>query len=260
LADVETASSTIVKDELPLIKLIDQLNYVVNGTDGYKNKMGGVVVYGISGTSKVNVSSVGVSNTFDELKQDFTKINTDLTELNSKLEEEILSTAPVAKYNENFSYDIGLEIKSLIGTENVCFMVFGKSILEDPVKFITTVIEPVKNTPTDIDWQSFIAKNVGWNFSLDLTTGSFKNEPTSTGLYVDYKKAKENTDAYFLSFKDNFYTNKFTNYIPFNLEKTRELTYSKILQPTDDQQNNLKNLYTNQNSTDDKFNLKKTLN
>ena len=50
--------------------------------------------------------------------------------LNSKLEEEILSTAPVAKYNENFSYDIGLEIKSLIGTENVCFMVFGKSILE----------------------------------------------------------------------------------------------------------------------------------
>jgi len=260
LADIETANSTIVKEEIPLIKLIDQLNYVVDGTDGYINKMGGVVVYGISGTSKVNASSVGVSNTFDELKQDFTKINTDLTELNSKLEEEILSTAPVAKYNENFSYDIGLEIKSLIGTENVCFMVFGKSILEDPVKFITTVIEPVKNTPTDIDWQSFIAKNVGWNFSLDLTTGSFKNEPTSTGLYVDYKKAKENTDAYFLSFKDNFYTNKYKNYLPYNLEKKREFTYSKILTPTDTQQNNLKDIYSIKNSTWDKFNLKKTLN
>ena len=64
-------------------------------------------------------------NTFEELKQDFTKINTDLTELNSKLEEDILLTSPVGKYNENFSYDIGLQIKSLIGTENVCFMVFG---------------------------------------------------------------------------------------------------------------------------------------
>ena len=222
--------------------------------------MGGVVVYAISGTSKVNASSVGVSNTFDELKQDFTKINTDLTELNAKLEEEILSTAPVAKYNENFSYDIGLQIKSLIGTENVCFMVFGKSILEDPVKFITTVTEPVKNTPTDIDWQPFIAKNVGWNFSLDLTTGVFKNEPLSTGLYTDYKKAKENTDAYFLSFKDNFYTKKYTNYLPYNLEKTRQMTYSKILTPTDTQQNNLKDIYSTKNSTWDKFNLKKTLN
>ena len=134
------------------------------------------------------------------------------------------------------------------------------SILEDPLKFITTVTEPVKNTPTDIDWQPFIAKNVGWNFSLDLTTGVFKNEPLSTGLYVDYKKAKENTDAYFLSFKDNFYTKKYTNYLPYNLEKTRQMTYTKILTPTDTQQNNLKDIYSTKNSTWDKFNLKKTLN
>ena len=240
--------------------MIDTINYVVDGTDGYINKMGGVVVYGITGTSKVNASSVGVSNTFDELKQDFTKINTDLTELNSKLEEDILLTSPVGKYNEKFSYDIGLQIKSLIGTENVCFMVFGKSILEDPLKFITTVIEPVKNTPTDIDWQSFIAKNVGWNFSLDLTTGVFKNEPLSVGLYADYKKAKEDTDVYFLTFKDNFYRNKYTNYLPYNLEKQREFTYSKILTPTDAQQTNLKDIYSAKNSTGDKFNLKKTLN
>ena len=262
LADVETASSTIVKDELPLIKLIDQLNYVVNGADGYKNKMGGVVVYGISGTSKVNVSSVGVTNTFDELKQDFTKVASDVNDLNTNLEIDIIPTTSSFKYNSDFNYNINLttDPTNITGVENRCFMVFGKSILEDPVKFITTLTEPVKNTSTDILWQPFISKNIGWVYYLDLTTGTFKNEAATTGLYPQYKTSKDTTDALWKVFKDLYYTNKFTNYIPFNLEKTRELTYSKILQPTDDQQNNLKNLYTNQNSTDDKFNLKKTLN
>jgi hypothetical protein len=255
LGDLDTANSTIVKDEIPLIQLIDQINYVVDGTDGYVNKMGSVVVYGITGTSKINASSVGVSNTFDELKQDFTKINTDLNELNNKLENEILSNSTTRKYNENFTYDVGLKVLSPSGTteyDNRCFIVFGNEILKDPVKFITTVTEPFINTTNNIKAQTFISKNVGWVYSL--------NEPLPTGLYTDYKKSKETTDVYWKTFKDDFYTNKYTTYNPYNLDKTREFTYSKILTPTDIQQNNLKDIYSTKNSTWDKFNLKKTLN
>jgi outer membrane protein OmpA-like peptidoglycan-associated protein len=260
LSDLETANATIVKDELPLIRLVDQINYVADTTDGYINKMGGVVVYGISGTSKVNVSSVGVTNTINELKQDFFKICSDLNELDTKLSVNIIPTTSKTKYNENFSNDIGLETTGLVGVENRCFMVFGKSILEDPVKFITTVTEPVKNTPTDINWQPFISKNVGWVTELNLATGQFKNEPATTGLYPDYKKSKTKTDEYWKTFKDSYYTNKFTNYIPYNLDKTRQMTYSKILSPADVQQTNLKDIYSTVNSTWDKFNLKNTLN
>ena len=232
LGDLDTANATIVKDEIPLIQLIDQINYVVDGTDGYVNKMGSVVVYGITGTSKINASSVGVSNTFNELKQDFTKINTDLNELNNKLENEILSNSTTRKYNENFTYDVGLKVSSPSGTteyDNRCFIVFGNEILKDPVKFITTVTEPFINTTNDIKAQTFISKNVGWIYSLNLTTGTFKNEPLPTGLYTDYKKSKETTDVYWKTFKDDFYTNKYTTYNPYNLDKKREFTYSKIL-------------------------------
>ena len=98
-----------------------------------------------------------------------------------------------------------------------------------------------------------VGNQLGW-------LGQFKNEAATTGLYPDYKKSKTKTDEYWKTFKDSYYTNKFTNYIPYNLDKTRLMTYSKILSPTDVQQSNLKDIYSVTNSTWDKFNLKKTLN
>jgi hypothetical protein len=260
LSNIENANNTIVKDELPLIKLIDQLNYVTNSTDGYINKMGTVVVYGISGTSKVDVSSVGVSDTFQELKQDFLKIYSGLTQLNNNLAIDILNDGTAYKYNDNFDYDVYLttDPTQIDSVENRCFMVFGKSILDNPTKFISTLVEPVQNTTDDIKWNTFISKNIGWSFDLNLTTGQFTNQPTPNGLYSEYKKSKETTDNIFKFFEDNFFKNTFTNYIPYNLEKQRNFKYSKILTPTDIDQNNLKDIYSIKNSVWDKFNLKKS--
>jgi len=262
ISDLEIANSTIGTDELPLIKLIDQLNYVANATDGYINQRGGTVIYGITGGTPVDVSSVGDANTLDELKTDFLKIKNDLNEFNNNLSVDILYSGSAFSYNDNFDYELYLTIDGEQPTpeDNRCYMVFGNSILTDPVKFISSVIEPVKNTSVDIDWQTYISKNVGWAFYLDTTNGTFKNEAAQKGLYPSYKKSKDSTDAPFKLFDDLYYKNKFTNYIPYNLEKTRKMTYSKILTPTDDEQNNLKDIYSNRNSIWDKFNLKKSLN
>jgi hypothetical protein len=131
-------------------------------------------------------------------------------------------------------------------------MVFGNSILTDANKFINDVTEPVTNTNSENSWKDYISTNVGWS----LTSNSAK----SSGLYPSYKTSKENSTKPIGEFKDGYYKTYFALYNPFNLEKTRKMTYSKILTPTDDQQNNLKDIYNTRNSLWDKFNLKKSLN
>lgn len=260
LSDLETANSNIVKDQIPLIKIIDPLNYVVDAKDGYLNKMGGVVVYQLSGTSNVDVSSVGVTNTYDELKQDFLKIYSGLTELNDYLSIDILSTGSVYQYNDDFDYDVYLttDPTQIDPVKNRCFMVFGNSLLKDPVKFINDLFIGLNIGSVDPDyprWVSFINDNLGYNYLPPIT-----NAPSTTGLYPEYKKSKNDTDPLLKFFEDQYFKNKFTNYLPYNLEKQRKLTYSKILTPSDSDQNNLKDIYSNKNSSGDKFNLKKSFN
>jgi hypothetical protein len=67
-------------------------------------------------------------------------------------------------------------------------------------------------------------------------------------------------DNRFKDFNDNFYKNKYNTYNPYNKEKTRILNYetqNPIVPPNDA---NLKEVWSDQNSQWDKFNLKKTFN
>jgi hypothetical protein len=262
LSDLETANSLIYYGEPNLIKIIDQLNYVANQNDGYINQRGGTVVYGITGGTPVDYSSTGIPNTFVELVTDFLKVKTNLNEFNSKLSSYILYSGSSYLYNDEFTFDINLRVNDgAIPTpeDNRCFMVFGNSILTEPVKFITTLTEPVNGESSQTDWQTFISKNVGWDFYVS-PAGQTINQARLIGLYPTYKRSKDKTDADIQIFNTDYYTKFFGQYNPFNLEKTRKMIYSKILVPTDDQQNNLKDIYSTRNSIWDKFNLKKSLN
>jgi len=261
ITSIETTNSSITTEELSLIQLIDQINYVSSGVDGYINNKGGVVVYNLSGTSDVNASSVGVSNTFNELTQDFLKIKTEINEYYDKLYSfEIIPSGDTYTYNDNFTFDMFIEDNSanITAPKNRFFMLFGSDVLKDPVKFASSVTEPVKNTANDVGWNSYILKNIGWDFNLNLNTGQYTNQALPTGLYTSYKKSKDKIDERFKKFKDQYYTNKFNTFNPFNKDKTRNLYYvtQSPLQPFAD--TNLKELWSETNSTWDKFNLKKS--
>jgi hypothetical protein len=251
---LENCNSTIVTEELKLIKTIDKINYVTAGNDGFINKSGGAVIYGLTGGTDVNVSSVGATNTFQELLQDFLKIRSDLNKFNDELYNyKIIPSGDTETYNDSFifnSYISNLSEPTNVsdGAENRFFMLFGKDILTNADGFSNNIIDvALKNEEqqTREDWKSY--------FNI-----TFYKE--NTGLIPTYNNSKTIVDNRFKSFNDNFYNQTYNTYNPYNKDKTRIMLYSTIVSPTDDQQNNLKDINNNTNSLWDKFNLKVSFN
>jgi hypothetical protein len=94
----------LVLQEQAFIKILGKANTVVfkgdpsiedGGTDGFEQNNGTVVVYNTSGTTNVNPSSSGATNTYEELYNDFSKIRVDMIEFKTQSE---LST--------NFTYSV----------------------------------------------------------------------------------------------------------------------------------------------------------
>jgi hypothetical protein len=263
LGELEICNSTIVNEELKLINIIDKINFVTSSNDGYIAKNGSVVMYSLSGGTGVDPSSVGVTNTYSELVQDFLKIRSDLNEYYNKLyETKIITSGDTDSYNNTFVFNTLIEPDSSMTTpaDNRFFMLFGKDVITDALKFASSVVSPVQNTSSDIQWNSYILNTIGWDFSININTGVYNNNPKTIGLYVDYKRSKDIVDNRFKSFNDNFYKNKYNTYNPYNKEKTRILNYEtqNPINPPNDA--NLKEVWSDQNSQWDKFNLKKTFN
>jgi hypothetical protein len=248
---LENCNSSIANEELKLIFTIDKLNYVNSSVDGYINKKGDVVVYNLSGGTGVDPSSVGVTDTYTELKQDFLKIRSDINEYYNKLyETKIITSGDSETFNNQFVFNtyIADDPSQTSPSENRFFMLFGNDIITDSQKFIDGLINTgLKNENEETKKQ--------WKDYLTLTC-----DADGSGLKSSYNKSKKNVDDRFKNFNDNFYKNKYNTYNPYNKEKTRILLYESqnpVVVPND---SNLKELWSDQNSTWDKFNLKKTFN
>ena len=136
-------------------------------------------------------------------------------------------------------------------------MLFGTDVLKDPVKFASSIVSPIQNTVNDIAWNSFILKNLGWKYNLSLVELPV-NEPIPNGLYSNYEVSKKTVDASFKKFKDDYFNNTFNTFKPYNESKKRIMTYEIILTSTAPYDDELKDIYSDSNSSGDKFNLKKT--
>ena len=250
VSDLDTNNNSIVQEELNLVNLVDKLNFVTNATDGFINKKGNSIIYNTSGSTQVDPSDTSYPNTLLELRGDYLKIADDVNQFITKLEEyKIITTDELLKWTTNFSFDL------LVGTsvyEKRLNMVFGVEILSDINKLLDEIVSVV-DEQYKTTWKNFMASNLGY----DLNT----NTPTSdTQIYSMFKKQKEEVDSRFKKFFDEYFNTKFTNYNPYNKDKKRILDFSTQvpINPTNEQ--NLKNLNSTVNSTDDKFNLKKTFN
>ena len=261
---LSSAQANIIKNEVSLIKITDKLNYVSDKVDGYINNRGGVVIFDLSGVT------TGTTNTFDELVTDFLKVGTDLNTYNQKLDEfKIVPTGTSYTYNDELNFEMYLDevggYKSVSKQRNVFFMVFGKEILDDYVKFIDSIVSviPLSSTPPAEEardkWKQVLLSNLG--FVYDYNVNEITKRPT--GLYQDFENSKTKTDSLFNKFRYDFLDTFIpaSRYLPTGFEtKDRIMDYKKqnpVIPPYDE---NLKDLSSKNDVDWEYFNLKKTLN
>jgi len=264
LQSLEKNTSKLVKSQLEFIKYSDQVNYILSDVDGYKNKSGAVVVYDISGTTEIAAGSTA-ANTYDELRDDFLTIRTDINGLNDKFGEYQLIPKGVGKeYNDDFNFDTYIDSTSPKDVR--FFLIFGKEILEDTDKFINEIMTSIPDAISETGWKKLLYQNIGITILNQGLAISFNNVPQKTylpnGRYKNYEKSKKTLDDNFNNFKNTYFSIKFPNdkYISFNKGKTRlfDLTKQDPVSPPND--TNLLSLWDTVDSTGDQFNLKKTMN
>ena len=258
IGSLENYSTQIGNEELKLINVIDKVNYVNNAHDGYINNKGNVIVYNISGTTEITPPvEASVTNTLQELTADSNTIKNSINNFYNQINNGIIIPSGDTEYNDNFVFSCLLGNNIITENENRFFMLFGNDVLKDPVVFTSSIVSPVQNTVNDIAWNSFVLKNLGWNFSVSLTAAPV-NQPIPNGLYLNYEVSKKKVDASFKKFKDDYFNNTFNTFKPYNESKTRIMTYEIILTSTAPYDDELKDIYSDSNSSGDKFNLKKT--
>jgi outer membrane protein OmpA-like peptidoglycan-associated protein len=263
--NMETNLQRLSSDETTLIFDIDKLNYVVTesagsntGSDGYQTKQGSTVIFSISGTSDVDVSSPGTPlDTLEELSNDFSVIGSDMRELYTKLESYYLITTFSNEWNDNFTYSVypdntTLKKKSALvrsskekrinsPAEVSLFTLLGKDIKDDKNKVFNKLINGM----------TFKNNRQKERFSKELNEILDELQLYYESAYVESVKA-------FDSFKNEYFNKKFSQYLPYNQDKSRNFTFSKIEDST--LSNDLVTLYETLNTGDKStFNGKKRL-
>jgi hypothetical protein len=262
LSFLDDAQTNIIKEELSFIALSDQLNFVVNKTDGYINKQGTPIIYNLSGKTDGVDPTSGAANTYDELKNDFLKVGSDLNEFMVKLDSYgIIPTGDTFTYKDDFKTQLFLkadENEESPPNVNVFFMLFGTMIIENPSTFVDNLVSSIGENETNIEeWKKFIYNNLG--FSFENGTPAAKQN----GIITDFKRSKNRTQSQFDKFKDDYLNDLLPNneYKPFgSVEKTRVLDYVKQNTTNQTDAKNLNDVWQTVDSNGDKYNLKKQMN
>jgi hypothetical protein len=245
IGELNNYSTQISNEELKLINIIDKINYVCNAHDGYITNKGNVIVYNISGTTQITPpNKPTVTNTLQELLADSEEIKNDIGKFYGELTNNIIPSGNT-EYNDSFTFDSYFNDSNTNGVPsyNRFFMLFGKEIIDDPTKFVQGCVDnglPNANDEDKKKWFDFLSKNV--------------NEE----LVKNYKNSKTETDKHFKKFKDDYFKNNFNTYKTTFTSKKRIMTYEIILTSTAPYDEDLKKIYSDSNSSGDKFNLKKT--
>jgi hypothetical protein len=244
LNSLQTASSEISKNELELISEIDKLSFVSNGHDGFIKKTFQPVVYNLSGTTKVTPpTQPGIIDTLQELVTDTYLVKTDMNLFYQKLLDNSLIPTGDDEFSNNFTQNTYLPENK--AGDNRFFMLFGRPIIDDPLKFMDDLINKALPNASNDDktkWLIFLSKNV-------MTPG--------TGLQSIYLASFVNVNQKIEKFRTDYFNSVFTNYLPYNKDKERLMWYESQNPASTTDSKDLSNLYRSINSGGDKFNLKK---
>jgi hypothetical protein len=235
--------------------------YSNTGTDGYQIKDGKVISYIISGTTEVDPSSQGVTNTMTEFINDVKKIKSGITEFN-----DIIWSSNTFTYNsKSYKGTLVFPPNYKFPTEQV-FTPFSTNSLFDSNTngyIFRRVYMIVSNDVTDSKkYETFKNALIGNILNnTALTSKSSGDISTAFDAYWD-KTAKpvfvEENDITkaFIDSMEKDRLKDFLKYTPFNLKKKRTFTYTTVDANTDAQQKLIKGLgwIENQNTNNKTWN------
>jgi outer membrane protein OmpA-like peptidoglycan-associated protein len=205
----------------------DISNLITANTDGYKNKTGSIDIFELSGSSTVDPSS-SQANTNLEMIADIQTVAGDLEAFYNILFDDELGKYPRKDnlYQGFLSEDYDTEPQTRFCTASYF------NILNDPESVKKTILG--EELILKEDWVKYINEIL---YGFDTLTIP---NTTSSGLFGDgqdpitidgqsglvdvYKELKRSSDLEISSLKSGF-SQKFTLYNPFNLEKERNFTY-----------------------------------
>ena len=225
---------------------------VTTGTDGYQKTNGDITVFDISGTTQISASSVGVTNTLEELIADVGIVASALTQFNDTIQNEYVANVNGVTYTGYFAYEPALQenIKTIVFqpfTENTFwdieanrrqYFVLSQEIIDENRynTFKNALIGNLQNNG-----------GVLGNVTFDQVEQTFDNywKGTARPAYVAENQA---TATFLGDFESNSLRN-YVNFTPYNINKERVFTYERLLQPSSEQTQLIKNL-GNKNNID----------
>ena len=211
---VTTITQSIVNVQQNYVQTIARANtitypYVANrGTDGFQQKNGKVITYLTSGTTDVNSSSVGATNTLTELIDDVKKIKLKIDEFNSVISKTTKFTfankeyegilvfnspyekeIPTSKVFKPFSTNVNFEIDSFRRT----YMILSDDVVDNNKyqTFKTAIIGTIINNKGLIGSGNDNFGQVFDSYWLDRVKPLFVEENNITKGFIDYMEKQQ---------------------------------------------------------------------
>ena len=257
---LENVKSTINKNELSFIDYVDKINYVANANDGYINKKGEPLIFSLSGTSDINVASVGVTNTFDEMVQDYLQIKTKINNYYDKLfTYKIIPSGATNEYVDTFLFDTYQSSPTLTPEQNRFFILFGFDISKEPLTFVSNVLSTL-DPDKKPEWETYLFKTIGIKKIYNEQTGNNITLPNVGGTYYKYLNFQSDIEKRFKQFYDEYYNDEIKSLKTLFIDKKRLLYYESQIPIGISNDINLQSLWSSESSTWDKFNGKKSFN
>ena len=273
---ITNITNGIVTNQQSYISYIGKVNtitynvpaYPNTGTDGYQIKDGKIVSYITSGTTEVDPSSQGITNTLDELQTDILKIKSGITEFN-----DVIWTPTGFTYSVNKQKYTGIlvfEPNYKIPTDEV-FNPFSYNTLFDSSngyvfrRVYMIVSDDVTDSKKYEAFKNALIGNILSNTGLigtstgDISTSFDDYWVLGKPNQVSVKSVFEEENAItkeFIDYMEKEKLKNFLKYTPFNLKKKRTFTYDTEGANTDAQQKLIKGLgwVENQNTNNKTWN------
>ena len=225
---------------------------VTTGTDGYQRTNGDVTVFDISGTTQISASSAGVTNTLEEIIADIEIVASAMTQFNDTIQSQYVANVNGQTLTGYFAYEPALQ-------DNIKTIVFQPFTEE-------TFFDPQSNRRQYFILAQEIIDENKYNSFKNALIGNLQNNEGVLGN-VTFDQVEQTFDTYWkgtarpayvaenqatATFLNNFESNALRNYLiftPYNLNKERVLTYERLLQPSAEQIQLIKNL-GNKNNID----------
>ena len=227
-----------------MIDIVDQMNFVCNGFDGYTTK-NEPIIFSILGTTPVDNSNTSYGNTLLELSGDLVLLGNSIKTIPVLLEtKKIIPTTVEDMFNDTFNFNMYMDDNpsNISAEENRTFMVFGKNIIDDADKFIESIIKSILNNDNKTEWTTFLKDIIKTN---------------ANSLLPKYIKSKKYIDDNFKSFEEEFNKTFCASCKTiFTDNKKRIFTFSQLVTPGQTEIDGIKSLSSNENSTGDDYNLK----